>query len=139
MAPKRTLYKGILFRSAAEAELAKELDSWGPDLEWAYEDDTFTYNVVLTRKYTLDFRVTPLDTNQVFYVEYKGRLTLEDRKKLLRVKEQYPDLDLRLVFQRNQPIRKGSKTTYEDWAIKHGFPVAIGRIPKEWIYGINTH
>jgi hypothetical protein len=131
---KKTKYNDILFRSSPEAELAQDLDSW-KNLEWEYEDDVFTLNVVLTKKYTPDFRITTLDTNQIFYVEYKGEFTKDDRKKALLMKKQYPDVDLRFVFQRNNRLSKKSRTTYEEWCIRHGFPCAIGRIPKEWIYG----
>lgn len=65
-------------------------------------------------------------------VEAKGRLTVHDRTKHLLISEQYPQLDIRFVFQYNNPITKGSKTRYTDWADKHGFMWAMHTIPKEW-------
>lgn len=54
--------------------------------------------------------------------ETKGRLVADDRKKLIRVKESHPDYRIILVFERpNNKIRKGSPTTYSDWATKNGF------------------
>lgn len=68
-------------------------------------------------------------------IEAKGRFLLDDRKKHLWVKEQYPDLDIRFVFQNaNTPIRKGAKTTYADWCTKHGFLFSQKVIPEEWFY-----
>lgn len=67
-------------------------------------------------------------------VEAKGRLTDHDRKKMVLVKEQNPEFDIRFVFSRpNNPIYKGSKTTYAAWADKHGFIYAKDRIPPTWL------
>ena len=47
---------------------------------------------------------------------------------------EYPDLDIRLVFQNaNTKIHKGSKITYGAWAQKHGFKYASSSIPAEWL------
>jgi hypothetical protein len=72
------------------------------------------------------------------YIEAKGWFKSEDRTKLLSVKKSYPDLDLRLLFMKaSTRISKTSKTTYSQWADKHGFPWACwatgGGIPKEWL------
>lgn len=67
-------------------------------------------------------------------IETKGRLTYEDRRKMLAAKEQHPDLDIRFVFQRAaNVIRKGSLVTYAQWAETNGFPWAEGTIPQEWL------
>ena len=59
---------------------------------------------------------------------------VEDRQKMLLIKEQYPDIDFRIVFYNaNQKIKKGSKTTYAMWCDKHGFKWAHKTIPPEWI------
>lgn len=42
--------------------------------------------------------------------------------------------DIRLVFSRpNNRLSKSSKTTYAQWAVKHGFPWAEGTVPASWI------
>ena len=81
------------------------------------------------RTYTPDFFIP--STN--IYIEAKGHLDKGDRVKMLLVKEQYPELDIRFVFlnSRNK-IYKGSKTTYADWATKNKFDWAEGSIPEEW-------
>ena len=59
---------------------------------------------------------------------------VEDRQKMQLIKEQHPDLDIRMVFNRSaSPIRKGSKTTYADICEKLGIPYADKVIPIEWL------
>ena len=85
--------------------------------------------------YSLDFTYLPdivIDNGVV--VEIKGRLTSADRRKMLAVKKAHPNTDIRFVFMRpNNPLYKGSKTTYAAWAESHGFPWAHGAIPEDWI------
>jgi len=73
-------------------------------------------------------------TNGV-YVETKGHLTEEDRRKMKAVKAANPELDIRFVFQAPyNKIYKGSKTTYAKWCEKHGFKwAAFHSIPIEWL------
>ena len=67
-------------------------------------------------------------------IEFKGRFQGADRKKLLLVKQQWPDLDLRIVFQKNNPINKGSETKCSDWCNRYGFKWYVGiSLPQEWI------
>jgi hypothetical protein len=50
------------------------------------------------------------------------------------VKEQHPNLDIRIVFSRSSSkINKGSKTTYANWCTKYGFPFADKLIPNKWL------
>lgn len=80
--------------------------------------------------YTPDFIIGSL------IVEAKGRFTSVDRTKMLCVQRDNPEIRVALLFQRNQPLIKGSKTTYVDWATRHGFTCAVGKsIPEEWISG----
>lgn len=56
-----------------------------------------------------------------------------DRKKHLLIREQYPHLDIRFVFQNpNNKLYKGSKTTYAMWCEKYGFKYATKLIPTAW-------
>ena len=66
-------------------------------------------------------------------IEAKGKFTSQDRKKMKLVTEQYPNLDIRLLFQRDQPINKGSKTYYSDWCHKNNIQFAVKVIPNEWL------
>jgi hypothetical protein len=111
-------------RSGIEKQILNELDEKG--IKYKYESLKFTY--VTTHTYTPD---VILDNGIV--IEIKGYFTADDRKKLLKVKELYPSLDLRLVFGANNKIHKMSSTRYSDWCEKHGFPYAIKHIPEEWL------
>jgi hypothetical protein len=109
-----------------EAQIAKA------GVPYTYEKDKVKY-VVPSRKatYTPDFAL-----NGKILIEAKGYFRkASDRQKLAFVREQHPDLDIRLVFQRStNPIYKGSKTTYADWAESHGFKWADGGvIPDTWL------
>lgn len=119
-------------RSMGEVSFEQDLLSkYSGNVE--YEADTFNFHVKEVRKYTPDWTIHLPDGRQM-YIEYKGVLDVATRKKMLLIKEQYPDIDIRFVFQRGANfIRKGSKTTYMMWAKQHGFPCADGSIPKSWL------
>jgi hypothetical protein len=89
-----------------------------------YESEKLAY--VLARHYVPDFViVTP--SGRVF-IETKGHLRREDKAKLVAVKRQHPEIDLRLLFY--APNKVNSK-----WADRHGFRYAFGTVPKEWLDG----
>ena len=87
-------------------------------------------DVLMQCNYLPDFHLI----NGVF-LEVKGRLTSEDRRKMKAVKLCNPELDIRFVFQAPyNKIYKGSKTTYAKWAEKHGFPwCSYQTIPIDWL------
>jgi hypothetical protein len=63
------------------------------------------------------------------YIEAKGYLRPEHRRKMAAVKKQHPEKDIRIVFYaRNKQ--------YIKWAEKVGFRYAIGSIPTEWLIGL---
>lgn len=99
--------------------------------EVEYEPDRIYFvQPAVNRYYIPDFK---LGENN--YIEVKGRLTLEDRKKLLWVKEQNPEVVVRLIFgSGNNKITKRSKTTYLDWARANGFEaIDVSQpVPKAW-------
>ena len=84
------------------------------------------------RNYCPDFKIGPNT-----YIEAKGKFTYEDMDKMLWVKEQYPDKQFYMLFMNaNNKIRKGSPTTYGEWATKKGFIWADWRtekIPPKWL------
>lgn len=97
-----------------------------------YEADCLKYRVEETKKYTPDWTVV-VSKGHTMYIEYKGVLDQATRKKMLLVKTQHPNLDIRIVFQRGKnKIYKGSKTTYMEWAAKHGFIAADNEVPESW-------
>lgn len=116
------------YRSGLEEIIDTQLKQNNIDGE--YEKHKVHYIKPVTHhEYTPDFRLP----NGIF-IETKGRFVTEDRKKHTLIKEQHPELDIRFVFQNSKgKIRKGSKTTYADWCIKHGFVFADKTIPNDWL------
>lgn len=116
------------FRSGLEDKFIQELEEYG--LEPNYEAKKFEYIIPESKhNYTPDFPLSPH-----IVIETKGRWVVEDRQKMLLIKEQYPEIDFRIVFYNaNQKIKKGSKTTYAMWCDKHGIKWANKTIPPEWV------
>jgi hypothetical protein len=119
--------KRLGFRSGLEKEVYKQIEVKGFTPE--YEKFKISYIVPSSNHtYLPDFRLP----NGII-IETKGRFVLEDRKKHLLIREQYPNLDIRFVFTNSKAkINKGSKTTYSDWCDKNGFKYADKLIPKDW-------
>jgi len=117
--------KGL--RSGFEYDVYKAAKEKGYDIRSYYETHVIEW-VPKTKKYCPDF-VLP---NGII-IEVKGRLTTADRQKHLAVKEQYPDLDVRFIFQFDNKLATNSATRYSDWCDKHGFMYAFKEIPIEWL------
>ena len=114
-------------RNKFEKKIAKKLKDSG--VEFEYEKESLNYTVPeKSRRYTPDFFL-----KNGIIIEAKGRWTVHDRQKMLLIKEQFPELDIRMLFQYDNFIRKGSKTRYSAWCEKKGIPYAIGEIPEEWL------
>tara|TARA_B100000073_G_C23473041_1_gene468336 strand:+ start:214 stop:615 length:402 start_codon:yes stop_codon:yes gene_type:complete len=116
------------YRSGFEHKVSEKLTE--NKIKFGYEITQIDYIKPETQhKYTVDFTLP----NGIL-VETKGRWVLEDRKKHLLIKDQHPELDIRIVFQNPKgKIRKGSKTTYADFCDKHGIIWADKEIPKDWL------
>lgn len=116
------------FRSGFEKKLYAEMTEEGLNVE--FEEVTVKYvQPAKDRKYLADFSFP----NSPILIEAKGRLTKEGRDKLLNIKRSNPDLDLRIVFQRDNELTRRSRTKYSQWAEKQGIPWAVGRVPQEWV------
>jgi len=98
--------------------------------------EPFTVPYTIERTYKPDFVLEFKDGHEM-WIEAKGYLRYEDAEKILAVKNTYPDRDIRVVFQRDNKIRKKSNYRYSDWAKKHGLPFAIGEVPVEWLRGVS--
>ena len=116
------------YRSGFEHKISEQLEELNIDPR--YEQTVVKYTVPERQsKYTVDFTLP----NGIL-VETKGRWTTEDRKKHLLVKEQHPELDIRILFQSPKTkIRKGSKTSYADFCDKHGIQWAEKKSPESWL------
>ena len=114
------------FRSKLEERIATLLMTLG--ISYEYESTKVGYTI--QHHYTPDF-VLP---NHV-YLEAKGYWSAADRRKILAVKKDNPDFDLRMVFQSPyNKISKNSKTTYAKWCDKHDIPwCAYHSLPIDWL------
>lgn len=108
-------------RNKFEKRIAKELKRLKVDFE--YEGTNLSY--ILVGKYIPDF-VLHLPSGKEILVEAKGYLRPEHRRKMVAVRKQHPEKDIRLLFY-------SKRKEYIKWAEKHGFPWAVESIPKEWL------
>jgi len=134
---KKITYKGQEMASHKEVEFAKDLDS--KNIPWMYESEYFMWMPPepKLKRYTPDFVLHKKDGGKM-YIEYKGYLRPEDKRKLRAMKKQHPDLDIRLVFQNaKKKLNKRAKSNYGEWATKLKFPWAESFIPEEWIEEVN--
>ena len=115
-----------------ETELYKELRLGQRKGKYKLGYETEKLPFTLKRYYLPDFVLTQKDGSKI-YIEAKGYFRPESRQKLLAVKAQHPGIDIRLIFYDNKKLYKGSKTKYNEWAEKNGFPWSIKSIPPEWL------
>ena len=129
------------YASGLEERVAKELDALG--VKYEYESVKFIwkdYNpravcevcgakeVYQQRSYTPDFILAG-----GLIIEVKGRLTRRDRRVLCGVRKSNPDIDLRIIFDKDNRINKGAKSRYSDWAASHDFLYSLkGKVPEIW-------
>lgn len=128
------------YRSKLEEKVAKQLETEG--IDFTYETVKIPYTVPAREaKYVTDFAIK-IGDNKLILLEAKGRFghkhrsDADERQKYILLKQQYPDLDLRFVFQsaHKTKIYPGSKTTVAQWAETHGFPYSDkGTIPQSWL------
>lgn len=120
------------YRSKLEQQMGAFLDK--RKIPFKYEDGKLPYFVrvqggrctvckspvtVKQRYYVPDFKVGAI------VLETKGRLTSAERTKFIALNAAYPGTVV-LVFQRDNFIRKGSKTTYSEWAKDQGIEAYVG-------------
>jgi len=107
-----------LFEQKIDKQLKKS------KLPYKYEPEKIPY--VLAGHYIPDFGFNT-DTGRVL-LECKGYLRPEHKRKMVAVKRQHPELDIRIVFYRHNK-------SYIKWAEKCGFKWAVDTIPQEWLNG----
>lgn len=127
-------------RSGLEREIHDQLTDAGVSFEYEPERLEFRKRVVKgtcscgsvdvyqRRHYIPDFVLA-----NGIRIEVKGRLTSADRSKLILVRDQHPEIDLRLVFGANNKIHKEKQKRYSDWASEHKIKFCIKQIPESWL------
>lgn len=105
----------------------KKLDRQLKKAKVKYDYESIRVPYILAGHYIPDWIVhTPTG---IIYIEAKGYLRPEHKRKMAAVKKQHPELDIRMIFysHKEKDIR---------WAEKIGFRYAIQDIPKEWLEGL---
>ena len=115
------------YMSGLEEDMAKYLKKC--KIKFTYEKEKIKWVDLKIRTYTPDFVL-----ENGIIIETKGRFISVDRRKHKEIKKQFPDLDIRFVFNNSRSkLYKGAKSSYGDWCKKHGFKYADKTIPKEWL------
>lgn len=119
--------KGLVVRSGFEARVIEDLTK--RKIKFEYEKLKLKYTVPeKEHSYTPDLRLS-----NGMIIECKGIWTAQDRRKMVLVKEQHPELDIRMLFMRDQLLRKNAKTKYSDFCNRNGILWAEKEIPEEWL------
>jgi len=117
--PRPRKKKGHRSKFETEVEI---LLSKRTDLTFDYEKDKLEYTLHFV--YKPDWSLVPIQQDKI-YLEAKGRFDYEERRKILGVLAANPEIDLRMVFMRDQKIAKNSKTYYSTWCEQHGIKYSI--------------
>lgn len=115
----------MTFRSRFEAQLYGLARGSRKSLTFEPKDAIVPYSIHY--RYQPDFRLP----NGIL-IEAKGQLDIADRRKMIAVKQQHPELDIRFVFSNARCRLSRNGKTYGDWATAAGFEWAEGAIPLSW-------
>jgi len=129
VAYNKNRFRGIQagYRSGLEEDTAAYLKK--KKVKFTYEKEKIKWVDLKVRTYTPDFVLA----NGII-IETKGRFISVDRRKHKEIKKQFPELDIRFVFDNSRAkLYKGAKSSYGDWCKKHGFKYADKVIPDEWL------
>lgn len=119
------------YRSKFERAIAEQLLRAG--IAFCYEAVPIQYcGQESCRDYWPDFQVYTKDGGDA-YLEAKGWLNSEAAVKMVTVRHQHPDKDIRLVFQSGGTKVANLKMTSLKWANRIGFPAAEKEIPADWL------
>jgi len=110
-------------RNKFEKSIARQLKR--AKVEFKYESCRIPY--IIAGHYIPDFTINT--STGLLYIECKGYFRPEAKRKILAVKKQHPEIDLRILF---YALNK----RYIKWAEKNGIKYAISKIPKEWLDGM---
>lgn len=121
-------------KSLFEVEVYEEAKRNAKDVK--YESEWFDY--ISKHRYNPDIVMTTKSGKRI-YIEVKGNGRSFDstvRAKMVAMKKQHPDIDIRFIFYRDGKVgrrkKDGTFTKQSDWAARHDFPFGIKTIPPEW-------
>ena len=106
-------------------------------IKFEYETERLPYTI--EANYIPDF-ILHTRSGRKIYIETKGNGRSFDgasRRKLIAVRSQHPEKDIRIVFYSDGAVgakrKDGSRLRQSEWAHKNGFKYAIKTIPEEWL------
>jgi hypothetical protein len=128
---KPTHFGGIRYRSRFESEVAADLARRMVDFE--YEGERVYYCIPAT--YITDFTIPEEEsiTGKPIYVEVKGWLKPQDKRKMLAVRAENPGMDIRFLLQKGYLKRSTGLTKEARWCNAQGFAWAEGTVPDSWL------
>jgi len=145
--------EGEIWASRFEYLVYRALKDAGHDVRKTVPEDSMVYHhpvkngrctecgsaaCVTERRYTPDLYVRPARSQEAsskhggYFVEAKGYLRADKRSLLRSLRKARPDVDLRLLVQRDYKVGRGSLVS---WAQKYlKVPVAVwdGNLPEDW-------
>lgn len=114
--------KRLGFRSGGEMLMTAFLER--RKVKFLYEERSLRIPYTVPESlhhYLPDFFLKKKD-GTIMYIDYKGEWDAEDRRKHLLIQQQHPDLDIRMVFERDPHKQfigaKGKSATYADICTK---------------------
>jgi hypothetical protein len=124
-----TIKKNLMptFKSKLEEKVWSVLKKHYPSVK--YEPSKYKFvQPAITRTYIPDFKTG----NASIYLEAKGKLDLDTRKKMIWFRDSNPTIRIIFLFMNpDNKITKRSKTTYGLWATDNGFEWLDFR--KDWL------
>lgn len=122
----------VKLKGSFEPKVYVNLEGLAKEHGYTLKYEPFTFKVPIPQDYTPDF-VLHREGREII-IETKGYFRYEDQKKVKAFRNAYPGADYYMLFEKNNPIRKGAKLTYTGWAEKNGIKAAVGTtIPEEWL------
>jgi hypothetical protein len=127
-------------RSGLERDVRQQLEDAG--IKFEYEPEKLEYRKQVIRGickcgnervYQRRWYIPDFVLENGIRLECKGRLTSQDRSKLVAVKQQHPEIDLRLLFGANNKINKNKQKRYMQWAAENGIKAAVKEVPESWL------
>jgi len=131
--------KGVpSFRSKFEKEF---WDAQHSKIGLRYEPFALSYSVIEERRYTPDFIDADLFRAQerIRIYETKGLFTPTDRKKMKHVRDSNPDIELIMVFQRDNYLTKAKNRKYSTWCEENRINYCIGVDLRNIVWAANPN
>jgi predicted nuclease of restriction endonuclease-like RecB superfamily len=120
------------FKGTFEPKVHTNLEGLAQKYGYSLQYEPLTFKIKIEQDYTPDFMMIKGDKE--LFIETKGYFRYEDQQKAKAFRRDYPHADYYILFQKDNPIRKGAKLTYTGWCAKNGITAFVGEtIPEGWL------